>query len=205
MFLSKVFIPWSYSKNPYNLHCTIWQLFPDMADSKRDFLFRIEKTEKNIGVHILLLSIKEPTAGASNIQLLTSKPLSYQFNQGQKLRFHLRANPVKTIKDVQRGTYTRKGKTYTKTCRVPLTKEEEQKMWLVRKLKQSVNIEFQLVQPEPVLYFRKEKENRSGKIQPVLFDGILTVIDTQLFTDLIANGIGHAKAFGCGLLSVAKV
>jgi len=38
-----------------------------------------------------------------------------------------------------------------------------------------------------------------------LFDGSLTVSDESAFIALLRSGIGPAKAFGCGLLSVAPV
>ncbi len=43
-----------------------------------------------------------------------------------------------------------------------------------------------------------------GDLSPVLYEGSLTVIDSQKLTQLIRQGIGPAKAFGCGLLSLAR-
>ena len=87
--------------------------------------------------------------------------------------------------------------------RVPLLLEEQQLAWLERKLQGFAQLETLIVQPEPILYFRKPKEGRTGKIQTVIFDGILTVTDTESFDRQLKQGIGPAKAFGCGLLSVA--
>ena len=87
---------------------------------------------------------------------------------------------------------------------MPLIHEEEQQAWLERKLQGIAKLETLIVQPEPVTYFRKAKENRSGKIQTVLFDGVLTVTNAAEFSHHLAKGIGAAKAFGCGLLSIAK-
>jgi len=53
--------------------------------------------------------------------------------------------------------------------------------------------------------FRKNRENRAGKIQPVRFQGVLKVEEPEAVMELVQNGIGPAKAFGCGLLSLAKV
>lgn len=41
-----------------------------------------------------------------------------------------------------------------------------------------------------------------GKIFKVTYDGTLRVIDQNRFRGLLENGIGHGKAYGCGLLSV---
>ena len=43
----------------------------------------------------------------------------------------------------------------------------------------------------------------SSEFSAALFDGTLTVTDANRFADAIANGIGKAKGFGFGLLSVA--
>jgi len=83
--------------------------------------------------------------------------------------------------------------------------EEQQQAWLERKLQAFAQLETLIVQPEPVLYFRKAKEGRSGKIQTVMFDGVLTVTDAEAFNSQVTKGIGPAKAFGCGLLSLARI
>jgi len=44
----------------------------------------------------------------------------------------------------------------------------------------------------------------AGKIQSVGFQGILQVAKPTILKEIIINGIGPAKAFGCGLLSLAK-
>jgi CRISPR system Cascade subunit CasE len=37
-----------------------------------------------------------------------------------------------------------------------------------------------------------------------MFDGILTVTDAEALIQEMMQGIGPAKAFGCGLLSIAR-
>jgi len=54
------------------------------------------------------------------------------------------------------------------------------------------------------LRFYKTKEERAGKIQPVSYKGVLNVRDAEGVVMLIRKGIGPAKAFGCGLLSLAR-
>jgi len=39
----------------------------------------------------------------------------------------------------------------------------------------------------------------------VVFEGRLKVVDRVLFLESIKNGIGSGKAYGFGLLSVAKI
>lgn len=204
MYLNKVYIPWSQAKNPYQLHQALWHLFPGHEDDDRTFLFRVEQQQKGVGTQILMQSKLVPESNEQGPEVLEHRKYNLQLQNGQRLRFRLRANPIKTIKDSNKGCVEKKGKTYTKTVRVPLLHEEQQQAWLERKLHNSASLETLLIQPEPLMYFHKSKENRSGKIQPILFDGILTVVDMSDFIRLLQQGIGPAKAFGCGLLSVAK-
>ena len=202
MYLSKIHIPWQQAKNPYQFHQALWLLFPGQDEADRDFLFRVEQ-QTGVGVQVLLQSASQPIAGEQTPIILGLRDYEVKIQQGQRLRFRLRANPIKTIKDSSKGTFEKKGQTYTKTVRVPLLLEEQQLAWLERKLQSFAQLETLIVQPEPILYFRKPKEGRTGKIQTVIFDGILTVTDTESFDRQLKQGIGPAKAFGCGLLSVA--
>lgn len=205
MHLSKIHIPLALAKNTYELHQALWRLFPKRDNEKRDFLFRVEKLEKGIGSSILLQSAIKPQLSESSPVILGVRDYNPIFSLGQRLRFRLRANPIKTIKDSDKGTVEKKGRTFTRTVRVPLLHEEQQQAWLERKLQDCAQLETLIIQPEPILYFRKVKEKRSGKIQPVLFEGILTVLEPELLFQQLQKGIGPAKAFGCGLLSIAKV
>ncbi|MGZ4954983.1 MAG: type I-E CRISPR-associated protein Cas6/Cse3/CasE [Methylobacter sp.] len=205
MYLSKIHIPWHQAQNPYQLHQALWQLFPGFEDADREFLFRVEQLQKGIGAQVLMQSVMQPQSSEQSPAILALREYVLNIQNGQRLRFRLRANPIKTIKDSSKGSVEKKGKTFTKTVRVPLLHEEQQQAWLERKLQAFAQLETLIMQPEPVLYFRKAKEGRSGKIQTVMFDGILTVTDADAFNNQITKGIGPAKAFGCGLLSLARI
>lgn len=43
------------------------------------------------------------------------------------------------------------------------------------------------------------------RVFSVLYDGMLTVLDPDLFRRALQSGVGHGKALGLGLLSVAGV
>lgn len=204
MFLSKVHIPWQQAKNTYQFHQALWRLFPGCEEAKRDFLFRVEQVQAGVGANVLLQSAIKPEGAEQSPLLLGQREFALNVPNGQRLRFRLRANPIKTIKDNSKGTVEKKGKIFTKTVRVPLLHEEQQQAWLQRKLQDFADLESLIVQSEPVTYFRKPKEGRSGKIQTVLFDGVMTVTDSAEFETQVTQGIGPAKAFGCGLLSIAR-
>ncbi|MFI7536506.1 type I-E CRISPR-associated protein Cas6/Cse3/CasE [Streptosporangium sp. NPDC049376] len=56
--------------------------------------------------------------------------------------------------------------------------------------------------PAPRLVGKKQKAQRII-IDPVRYDGHLVVTDLDAFTAALVNGVGRAKAYGCGLLSLA--
>ncbi len=204
MYLSKVQLSWEQARNPYEQHRALWQLFPNSPDAQRSFLYRVEQTVKGQGAGLLMQSLHSPVeTGVVNLVAIRDfNPFLYQ---GQTLRFRLRANPVKTIKDPRKGERIKNGKTYTRTVRVPLIKEEQQAAWLTKKLDGAAALKALTIQQELPLNFRKKSEKRSGKIQPILFDGILTVEDPEALLTLIKYGIGPAKSFGCGMLSLRAV
>lgn len=90
-----------------------------------------------------------------------------------------------------------------KEISVPLIKEEDQREWIARKLAGAGEIEEATVLPHAPVYFRKG--NRGGKLAMVTFDGMLRVSDPTRMTELLENGIGPAKWFGCGLLLVRRL
>lgn len=199
MFLSRFEIPWDLARNPYHFHQRLWRLFPDDDQRQRTFLFRIEQHRAGLPFRGLLQSRRAPSQ-AERISLLGTREFSPQPQLGQRLAFVLTANPIKTIVDAEKSA--KPGKQSEK-CRVPLIKEEEQKAWLGRKFGGAASVEAVTVQPNPPLYFRKG--HRGGKLAPVSFEGVLQVADPRLLVELLANGVGPAKAFGCGLMLVRRI
>ncbi|HAK08481.1 MAG TPA: type I-E CRISPR-associated protein Cas6/Cse3/CasE, partial [Shigella sp.] len=116
------------------------------------------------------------------------------------LYFRLRANPIKTILDNQKRLDS---KGNIKRCRVPLIKEAEQIAWLQRKLGNAARVEDVHPISERPQYF--SGDGKSGKIQTVCFEGVLTINDAPALIDLVQQGIGPAKSMGCGLLSLAPL
>ena len=54
--------------------------------------------------------------------------------------------------------------------------------------------------------FRKNPSQETKvRLLAVTYEGVLTVTDTELFCKALTEGIGRGKAYGMGLLTVAKV
>jgi CRISPR system Cascade subunit CasE len=204
VYLSKVQLSWEYAKNPYELHKALWKLFPERPDESRGFLFRVENIVKYQSAQLLMQSVDRPSSDA-NKSLLACREIPLQLYEGQLLRFRLRANPIKTIKDADKGVVEKKGKIFTRTVRVPLIHEEQQQQWLERKFEGVVLLQSLNIQKELVLNFRKHKEQRNGKVQTVLFDGVFQVLNPAALIAMMEQGVGPAKSFGCGMLSLSPI
>jgi len=180
----------------------LWRLFPEGKDARRDFLFRVGYSDRN-HAEVLMQSEKKPNDRTSNnAKVMAWKDFSWVLHTGQRLRFLLIANPIKTIHD-EAGRKNKTGE--TKKCRVPIIREEDQRAWIVRKFQDAATAGTLIINPMSPMRFRKNREDRAGKIQPVSFQGILNVKTPESMTDLVQIGIGPAKAFGCGMLSLARV
>jgi CRISPR system Cascade subunit CasE len=201
MFLSKIMIRGAACRNPYEIHRALWKLFPTDSDAERDFLFRVERSGQQ-NSEILMQSLREPlSVTARDARVLGCKKYSLSLQQDQHLRFKLLANPVKTIND-EGGRLSVAGE--IKKCRVPLIRDEELQTWLTRKLIGHAQIKLVEIEKKLPLNFRKATEKRAGKVQPVCFQGILIVAHPEGIESLVRTGIGPGKAFGCGLLSLAR-
>jgi CRISPR system Cascade subunit CasE len=207
MILSRAELPWPIARNPYEHHRRLWRLFPDrpaesrqrQEQSRQGFLFRVEDNPLGQSARILLQSSTRPTP-SEGIKLLASRELDPQPTVGQRLAFILTANPIKTIKDTQRSDKPEKRRD---TCRVPLITEASQAAWLARKLEGAATMDSVSILPHPPVFFRRG--NRAGKLVMVTFEGMLTVTDPEKLQALLSNGVGPAKAFGCGLLLVRRL
>ncbi|MBP8019905.1 MAG: type I-E CRISPR-associated protein Cas6/Cse3/CasE [Agitococcus sp.] len=204
MYLSKVFMSWEHCRNPYQWHRALWRLFPQQPhesrssplENRQGFLFCLDKMQTGEGAVVLVQSPFQPINAEEGVKLLTpSKLFTPQLTIDELLYFRLTANPVKTIRDSE---YPEKKK------RVPLIDEQQQIEWLKRQFSSSADILQVAITPNKPLFFQK-KGGQSGKIATVTFEGVLRVVNMEQFTSIHRNGLGHAKAFGCGLLLIKRV
>ncbi len=206
-------------QSPYHLHAAMLKAFPlyKKTNESSGILFRQErKPDESSWIIVLVQSLMRPdwkllkNDMGNTFQYDQPKEISnLQFHDGQQLRFRLRANPIKSIRD-ENGRKNRNGE--IKRCRVPLLKENQQIAWLKKKGKEirpGISGGFQInscsVIDEGDWKHRKKDENDSIRIHAVLFEGVLTVREATFFLEeAVKKGIGPAKSFGCGLLSLAK-
>lgn len=207
------------------LHRTLLRAFPDGiagggagARARCGLLFRIEHDPRTGEVRVLAQSQLEPDwerLPAGYTRSTASKSIDgfiAGLATGARLRFRLRANPTRRIARVQHpGDERLIGK------RVELAREEDQLAWLARKgevagfrlltVRARPNVVRVQAAPEGKLVGRKGQEDGGGRLTfgSVLFEGELEVTEAAAFRDALGRGIGSAKAYGFGLLSVAPV
>ena len=213
MFLTRVELPLAQRdvqrliSNPYAMHQWVMSALPHPADRT---LFRIEPLTVDARVAVVLLQTqhepKWPKDNMPNGCRVATKAIENAFEKlsdGQRLRFRMRANPTMKQK--------RDGKDQGRRC--PLVREEDQLKWLVRKGEQcgfrltenSIGgTRACIIRDEKEMLARKPKGAHPLTFRSVLFEGTLTVTDPEKFRQTLVAGIGSGKAFGFGLLSIAR-
>jgi CRISPR system Cascade subunit CasE len=178
----------------YDWHQLVWDAFPGRAEEPRDFLTRVDRNERERQVRLLVVSPRPPVRPATWPNAPTAwqtREITPSFFAHRHYRFELRANPTR------RDNASRK--------RLPLRTRAEQTAWLQRKAAQSgftVDEASLQILPEGREWFRIEKRGQTGFHHSVEYAGILTVTDREAFQTAFSKGIGSAKSFGFGLLSL---
>jgi CRISPR system Cascade subunit CasE len=206
------------------LHRTILSAFPAVASAPREsfgILFRIEY-RTGAPPAILVQSRETPNWSLLPRSYLAapaeSKDLSSLWDvieNNALLRFRLRANPTRKI-----NTKTDAEGIKHNGKRVELRTEQEQLEWLRRK---GSNGGFEIVSVQTASQVPDARISKEGKIYgsrsdrydakkksqltfaSVLFEGKLRVSNLEKFRNSLEQGVGSAKAYGFGLLSVAPV
>lgn len=118
-----------------------------------------------------------------------------QLAEGQCYRFRFCGNPVHSIKESGSGG---RGKV------VPHITAAQQEDWF-RKKSETAGF-----MPEPFSVVQRDvrKFSRQGKLvtlHTAVFEGILQIKDVEAFKTAMVSGIGRAKSYGCGLLTLARL
>ncbi|HET6574864.1 MAG TPA: type I-E CRISPR-associated protein Cas6/Cse3/CasE [Fimbriiglobus sp.] len=203
----------------YQLHRTLWRAFP--AGDPGRVLFRVEEARAGGQPAVLVQSDRVPDWSVLPKEYLAApaeyKPLVVDVSAGRLLRFRLRANPTRLVGNVLRVERLAGAK--RTGHRVAILKEEDQVAWLERKgaeggfalparvltLPDGTGIRKPRVDVTPEGWVRCDKDGHEGaRFLAVRFDGVLKVTDPVRFRQTLSDGVGPAKGFGFGLLSVAS-
>jgi CRISPR system Cascade subunit CasE len=167
------------------LHGIVYSSFSNKNSEK---LFQYDNRLKEI--RILSKEIPDKIHLSTELDVPANKVRSYDYSlkmkqveKGKQYKFFLIGNPVVTRFDK----------------RIPLKTFDERKAWITKKANKSgFSINSVSIHGFPVLI--KDGTTYNG----VRFTGTLKVTDAELFKQAVSNGIGHAKAFGFGLLWVEQ-
>lgn len=202
-------------QNLYKEHKLLWEFFPDRTNKKRDFLYRREMV-KNKPFYYLVSNTK-PIAPHQG-WIVETKAYSPQLKKYARLHFVLRVNPVVT-RTLKAGKPKRHDLVMDKIVQLRQSTGD----WKYEVTRQDI------LQQEVSNWFRK-KENTGGfqtepstmliseynmhklsseKGKRIQFSscnisGDLMVLEPDLFLNLLYQGLGKAKAFGCGLILIQK-
>lgn len=192
--------------NPYDMHRTLLRAFPDAAVGGAGRVrYRLEPTSNGPRT-VLVQSEKQPDWRALPANYLIC-PAEHRrvdrldFPEGRALRFRVRANPTKRVAVQSKGSDGQPIDPRWIGKRIGLWGEEDQLEWLRRKGELGG---FRVLECTP----RREplrtcfKKGMAIDQLSVMFEGVLAVTDTEKFRETLREGVGSAKGFGFGMLSV---
>jgi CRISPR system Cascade subunit CasE len=177
----------------YEMHRSLLAGFPAELPPEERVLFRVERAQRQAYAAIIVQSQTMPDWAAANRlsdpRYLSNVPamrdVEPRFSEGQRLPFRLQANP----------TVKRDGKRHA------IVAEDELTRWLQRK-GEAHGFLADALDVRSAKLGRLHGKGRKQTWHIVQFDGFLQVSDLLLFVSALRKGVGSAKAFGCGLLSV---
>lgn len=195
--------------SPHALHAAVLAGFPDPAPTLTGrVLWRLDRDR-----HAPKLVIVSPTrpdlthlaeqAGWPTIEegwtTRPYQPLLDRIAQGQRYAFRLTANPTHSVREApgERGK-----------PRGHLT-VAQQENWLLGRQERGGFAIAETVDDQPALVVRDRRllTFRRRETEVILrvatYEGTLTVTDRDAFVSLLCRGIGRAKGYGCGLMTLA--
>lgn len=205
--LAQVLVPAGTSARAASTHRLVWTLFGDVADRRRDFLWR----ESEPGC-FYILSRRAPEDRHGLFECDPPKTFAPTLRPGDRLGFLLRANAT-VAKAAGRETRGRRADVVMAALhglkggeRGPAREsaiQEAGASWLVRQALKS-GFELATSQVERYETLSLERAGAPMRIGVLDFSGTLRVTDPELFITSLGAGFGRAKAFGCGLMLLRR-
>jgi CRISPR system Cascade subunit CasE len=204
----------------YLVHQAIADLFGDRAD--RGYVWReFPGTASCADVLILSSGAPDESAGARmpvhrRIASIRSKPFRPELAQGQRLDFEIRVNATRVVttsveEDIMSvGDGTRKARQDIWDAVFAAGASPETSMadvyaeWLRRKIDRGATVEEVAVTERRMVRVRRAAGAAPVPIVVTNLTGTLVVEEPDTLIVRMAVGIGRARAFGCGLLCLAR-
>lgn len=216
MYLSRVEInprrrdTMSALASPEILHATVMASFPVMEkEGNERILWRIDTLDPS--TYILVQSMIKPdfthiveqfgwSESDQKWDTVDYERFLLNIKNGDIRRFRIRANPTRSI--MQKDGKSTRGK----VCQHVTANQQLQ--WLIEKSKmcgfsvEGPELNVNIVSRDTLKF---KKKNNTVTLAAAVFEGTLKVEDAKLFVDTIKSGLGRAKAYGFGMITVSRV
>jgi len=221
-------------RNVYHVHQRLSMAFPSRSQgSPCGFLFRIDNNIEDNSPRAIILVQSQlapdwDRAFYNAGMLLAAAPAVREyapsFADGEELRFRIRVNLSKKSKTASDGTDLRKphdgvdrcGRQRDQSKRVAVTWKGDEgetpdgaiRQWFASKGEHAgfaLDTDFNLIHLGWVTGHKPGTPENKLRFRSALLEGTLRVADGPVFMQTVERGLGSAKGFGFGLLSVAHV
>lgn len=200
--------------SPQRMHAAVSSSFPELGNDR--VLWRVDSSHSH-DVRLLLVSPQEPdlthlveqagwpTLGEATWLTKSYSPFLARLVADQTWSFRLRANPVRRQRDENGRIRTQAHVTV-----------DQQRQWFLDRV-DGLGVELltnaggrdsvEVVRRDAQQFQRRSAPADRGRhvtIASADFEGILRVRDAELLRQALVEGIGRAKAYGCGLMTLAR-
>lgn len=210
----------------YSAHKALWKLFSDGPDRKRDFLYR----EMEPGAFIAVSA--RPPQPAGKLWTVLTKPYNPQLQEGERLHFSLRVNPVRKTRDandrqVRHDIVQHARKRWLAEhgdckrdipSRTVFAQEAGWAWFAARAEAMGLAVDDEdrnlfaverylpcgFTKGEPHIVTGGKRRKDTVSISLLDMSGFATVTDPQALQRTLFTGVGCAKGFGCGLMLVRR-
>lgn len=208
------------ASSPYRLHAAVEASMPgqkDCQDEMGRILWRIDGAPREDAIWLYIVSPKQPdlesiamqTGDFDSCSWATKDydPVLRHLQAGQVWQFRLKANPARKVR-VDRGRAERPGVVGTIQGHVT---ETQQRFWLSERAERNgfaICRDGEGNERMRVSQRRREEFQRGDQkvtLATAQYDGLLEVTDVDMFKQMLTCGLGRAKGFGCGLMTIAPV
>jgi len=204
MYMTRVML--KRVQQPNIIHGILSAAFPGKRSEKtNESLWRVDSVEDR--KELLIVSVSSPElklivekigADDERNKTLDYAPFLGRIKNGQTWNFRLCANPVEHKK---KNPSDKRGKIYA------LRSVLEQLQWLDKQgFEHGFSVKGCSIINDEWRIFKagKNGEKNAVRIRAITFEGLLSITNAEVFRLALTRGIGRGKAYGCGLLTIAR-
>jgi CRISPR system Cascade subunit CasE len=198
--------------SPQRIHAAVLSGFPPGKEKAEDgrVLWRLDQNQHQVTLYIvsphkpdlthLVESVGWPSSQGWETRAYT--PLLAALKEGDQWAFRLTANPT---------IYKRVNADSTKTQRLGHVTVSQQTNWLLSRTERYGFTVPLGVGDEPDVAIRRRgttsfvRQGGTVTLRTAVFEGRLRVSDPETLRETLVRGIGPAKGYGCGLLTLAPM